>query len=106
MPVSIILEYTKASPSLTLPGKRTSIRKRIVLALTKRVILFLIALIFGFFWVWVGQFLVGFAIVLISSVLFYTLQSLDQSLKMDINFSEEDQLNEAIMKDLYYKNEE
>jgi hypothetical protein len=54
----------------------------------------------------VGQFLVGFAIVLISSVLFYILQSLDQSLKMDINFSEKDQLNEAVMQDLYYKNEQ
>ena len=106
MPVSIILEYTKAAPSLILPDNKPSIRKRIELALTKRVIFFLIALAFGFFCLWFGQLVVGFAIVLISSVLFYILQTLDQSFKVDINFSEEDQLTEAVMQDLYYKNED
>ncbi len=105
MQVSIILEYTKAAPYLALSGNKTSIRKRIKLALTRRVILFILALTIGFSLVWLGQLVVGFAIVFTSSVFFYILQSLDQSLKVDIDFSENDQLNEAIMQDLYYKEE-
>ena len=101
MEVTIIFEDLNIFSQTKAVAARKSIRKSLRLSITKRFLMYALALVLGFILVAVTTQILGLAIIVLSSGLFYVIEFFNKAFHIDINFTKADDLEKMLKEELY-----
>lgn len=101
MEVTIIFEDLNIFSQTKAVAARKSIRKSLRLSITKRFLMYALALVLGFILVAVNTPILGLAIIVLSSGLFYVIEFFNKAFHIDINFTKADDLEKMLKEELY-----
>lgn len=101
MEVTIIFEDLNLFAQEKAVAKPKSIRKSLRLSITKRVLVYALALIVGIALISVNFAVLGLVIISVSSALFYIIEFFKKAFYVEINFSNADSLDNMLQEDLY-----
>ena len=101
MEVTIIFEDLNLFAQSEAIAKRKSIRKSLRLSITKHFLIYASAIVIGLILIAAKTSILGLAIIILSSGLFYIIEFFKKAFHIDINFTEADDLDKMIQEELY-----
>lgn len=101
MEVTIIVEDLDLFSTQRAVAARKSIRKSLKLSITKRFLMYAFAIILGIILIAVQVPILGLAIMVLSSIVFYIIEVFNKAFRIDINFTKADDLEKMFEEELY-----
>jgi uncharacterized protein YacL len=101
MEVTIIFEDLNLFTQQKAIATRKSIRKSLRLSITKRFLIYAFAFVLGLILIAINTPILGLAIIVLSSVLFYVIEFFNKAFHIDINFTKADDLGKMLKEELY-----
>ncbi len=104
MEKTLILQAQEKINLSTIKKDREVKKNKRTLSLTNRLLVFLLFLLFGISLLFFNQIIWGALILFINVVVYVIIEKLESAFTIDIRFDGKDQLEKAIMEDVFLKN--